>query len=193
MARRHGGCRNVAIMAEEQICYRCGAHLRQGERRCPECGRAQYRTCYCGAVLRKTAAVCEACGADWSPARRRRTVRKKRPVRGRELVVNALAGALVASVLAAAAGKIVQSLAAAAAANQGIPVPPGLAQQLWLVVVSLAQGVSQAAHDLVARGWQFAGLLVVMLLGAGVGTLLYLGRVGVIRLKRRRRVRKRRR
>jgi len=181
------------MTGEGPACYHCGAPLREGERRCPDCGRRQYRTCYCGAMLPKTAAVCETCGADWSPARRRRTLRKKRPLRGREVALYAVGGAFLAAILAAGARRLLQTLAAVAAGSQGLPLPSGLGRQLWLVVVGGGRAIGHAAVELASRGWQAVGLLAVMLLGAAAGTIWYLSRTGAIRLKRRRHSRRRRR
>lgn len=180
-------------MVEEHTCYRCGAPLDRGERRCSHCGRRQYRTCYCGAVLHKTVRTCEACGADWRAVARRRSLQRRRGIRGQDLARHAIIGALVAAALAAVLRKVLYALAALVAARQDISVPPGMGAQLWLVVVALARGIADTVLDLIGGGWQTVGLLAVMLVGAATATLLYLGKVGAIRPRRSRPRRRRRR
>ena len=64
-------------------CYCCGSPLGAGSPDvCVDCGRAQSRTCFCGAQIPRALAVCPQCGTDWSHIRRlRRTSTDERRAR----------------------------------------------------------------------------------------------------------------
>jgi hypothetical protein len=60
------------------VCYNCESPLAETDERCPQCGRGQFRVCFCGQRIRKAEAHCPHCSADWTHKQRDRERRKHR-------------------------------------------------------------------------------------------------------------------
>ncbi len=176
--------------AQEEICYRCGDRLNVGERQCPACGRRQYRTCYCGAVLHKSLGACPTCGAQW-PSRTARTARKRRPLRWRPLLSYAAGGAMAALLLSAVLAWLVGQAAGWAAARSGVPLPNGIGSRFVLVLHALGDVVAERVAAQAGDLGNAIAALVIVAVGAGAGTLLYLRRIEVVRWRRSRAPRRR--
>jgi hypothetical protein len=60
------------------VCYNCESPLAETDERCPQCGRGQFRVCFCGQRIRKAEAHCPHCSADWTHKQRDKERRKHR-------------------------------------------------------------------------------------------------------------------
>lgn len=176
---------------DTRICYRCGARLPADATRCTNCGRKQTRICYCGNEIPVTALECPYCGADWSNARRARRKRtKSRRIKPRELAKAAGVGAL-ASLLVLFVANILISHLAGYAANPAAPLA-GYPQRLGYAYEGIIKLGSSIGQTLVSH----QGTLLVAGLGLGLGAILgavlYMMRVGAIRIGTRKSSRRRR-
>ncbi len=85
-------------------CYRCGVGLGPEDPDiCPDCGRRQTRTCFCGTRISRAAAVCPQCETDWDEIDRvhRNALReRKRDERSSRFQVWTCAGAAIGAALA---------------------------------------------------------------------------------------------
>ncbi len=173
-------------------CYRCGAEMAGDAERCPECGRRQYRICYCGNRIPVTAAECSHCGADWSGSTR--VTRKKTrssSVKPRMLLKNAGIGAGIALLVLGIANILVRYFARAGSA--GGDVPPELFAQIDLAIAGV-QGIMGTWWERVARhGGQLVGVGIGLLIGGIAGVGWYLGKMGILKLGRKARGSRRRR
>lgn len=176
---------------DTKICYRCGARLPAEARRCTNCGRKQIRVCYCGREIPVTALECPHCGADWSNSRRARRKRtKSRRIRPRGVAKAAGVGA-VASLLALFVANVIISHLASYAEDPSAPAAQypqrlGYAYE-GLVNIGSTMGQTLASYQ--------GSLLVVglgLVIGAIIGTLLYMNRVGAIRFGKKKSSRRRR-
>ena len=172
-------------------CYRCSAAL-EGATVCPECGRKQYRGCYCGNQIPISAPQCSYCGADWSHSSR--VVRKSRrsnTLSYKTLAQSAAWGALAALLAAGLLTVIVTGLARQSpAAAQGVPA--SILLRVGLALQTVGTGLvaaTQAAARVAAAQWP---ILVVGLVGAAAGAVRYLLRGAVMPSPRSHSPRKRR-
>ncbi len=167
----------------QQQCYGCGAELAPGMRICPVCGRKQTRTCYCGAEIPVTAETCPECGADWSASRRVR--RKSKRIDGKQLAKFSVIGALVAALVAAGLSAIVTTLARRSL-DQGESLSASFIQRLSLALTTISTAMATLASRLAEHGAGAMALLGILVLGAGVGAVVYLFREGFWTRRRRR-------
>ncbi len=161
----------------QQQCYHCGAELAPGMRVCPVCGRKQTRTCYCGAEIPVTARTCPECGADWSASRRVRRKSKSKRIDWKQLTKSAVIGALITALAAAGLSAIVTALARRSL-DYGQPLPASFIQRLSLALTAMYRAVATVADRLAEHGAGAATLLGILVLGAGVGAVVYLFREG---------------
>jgi len=171
---------------EPEECYRCGTQLPAGAKRCPKCGRRQYRACYCGNQIPVTAPTCPYCGADWSGSRRvtRRKSRSSR-IRPRALVKSAAIGAGIALAATAIVFIIIGYFARLGAA--GGAVPPEFAIQVQMASTAVRDMAAGVGAAIVRRSQSVTGFVIGLAIGAAVGGALYLTRVGILKLGRKRR------
>ncbi len=157
------------------ICYHCETVLGSEAAVCLECGRRQYRACFCGEHIRPDAATCPHCGADWSHSARVKS-RRKSVKRGSAygIVRSAVTGALTFS----AAGGFLYLAGGRAAQGLGVEAPPSMMIRL----AYLGKSISLNASTLGQRALESAGnahilhLLALLGIGAGLGVLSYLVR-----------------
>lgn len=152
-------------------CYRCGAALEEGARVCVYCGRKQYRLCFCGAQIPRSAVRCPECGTDWSKIARRR--RHRESFAWRSLASYCAVGAVLSLMVAAALAWAYRRLATAALAHYGAPGEPSVGLVLRYIGEKAAGVVGALGH----HGHGMAAPLVVMMLGAGAGALYYAWRL----------------
>ena len=161
----------------QQQCYDCGASLAPGMRICPVCGRKQTRTCYCGAEIPVTAATCPECGADWSGSRRVRRKSKSKQIDWKELAKSALIGALITVLVASGLSAIITALAHRSL-DYDQALPASFIQRLTLALSTIYTATAALASRLAEYGAGAATLLGILVLGAGVGAVVYLFREG---------------
>jgi len=160
-------------------CYRCGAALPQGAETCPNCGRKQFRACFCGARIRPDLAHCPYCGADWSHSRRVRRRSKSTRIKPKRLAQSAAIGAIVAFV-----GAVLMNVAVNVLAERSTPgghVSPQFSMRLSYAWQTLARGLRHGWEKVQTMGTSIVLVLLVAGLGAGIGALWYLTKVGFVR------------
>ena len=177
-------------------CYRCGAKLPKDSHRCPNCGRRQIRYCYCGNAIPVTAAKCPYCGADWSAAIRVR--RKSRSSRWdwRMFAAYCAAGGLATVAAAAAVNSLVGALALRSLPPGQTGLPGAFSARLALALTTIGRTISRIGSKVVSIGGGPWVAPAVVGTGICIGALLYMRRVGKLRLKwpfRKKRVYRRRR
>lgn len=172
-------------------CYRCDAQVPADADVCPRCGRRQYRLCYCGNRIPVNVAECPHCGFDWSgSARVSRRKRRSSRLKPGMLLKNAGIGAGVALLLLGTANILLRYFARAG--SGGGDVPAELFAQLDMAIAGV-QGILGA-------WWEYAGRYRGQLLGVGIGLAIggiigaggYLGKIGILKLGRRKRGSRRR-
>ncbi len=179
---------------QSRTCVYCDAVVPADAKRCPECGRSLYRTCFCGNTLAVDERICPNCGADWSQSMRvaRRRSRSRTP-RSRRAARYALIGALSALGLAALLYLLISALAAAA--TGGNP-PAGLTERAVVVYQWAVEAMLGVAAAIARHARLILTILIIAGAGAAIGLLTYftkLGR-GIIRSRHSsRRVRRKRR
>ena len=138
-----GAGRIVTPVAE---CYRCGAPIPKGWRRCPDCRRPQYRTCYCGNRIAITAAQCPVCGASWQGSVRVKHKTHRHRVNPPRLARTAVVGAALAIVVAGIGKLVADGLVRLA-------LPPGEAfpADLWSRLVWDVMGAGVVLASLAER------------------------------------------
>lgn len=168
---------------EPKQCYRCGAELPAGAKVCPECGRSQFRICYCDKEIPVNLPTCPYCGADWSQSSRVRKSRKRySKIRPRELLRSAVIGAGIAVGITALVTIVVRYFAMVA--NGGAPPASGVLIQFRLAW----QGVATVAAGLGA--WlgtyrrAFITLGAILAVGGVAGASTYLIRKSALRFAR---------
>ncbi|MCX7598123.1 MAG: zinc ribbon domain-containing protein [Armatimonadetes bacterium] len=179
---KSGADRGPDGCAVATTCYRCRATIPQGASHCPRCGRRQTRWCYCGHEIHVTEATCPHCGADWSGALRVRRRGRRNRLETRKLVGYMAAGAVVAIFAAALLNSIVGALAIRSLPAGERVLPPDFASRLGLAVETVGRNLAVVWNHIARLGGGFLGLLAILLTGAVVGALVYLGRVGRIRV-----------
>lgn len=173
-------------------CYRCSTPLPEGTRICPECGRKQYRTCYCGTEIPVTAPRCANCGADWSNSYRIRRKAKPRRPNYKSVAKSAALGSAIALVAAGLLNAIVTGLASRSLAGDQ-QIPTSVTQKVWLAINTVGTILQTIGHRLAERSGGLATAIVVIIVGAGIGALTYLARRGFLRLGKNRKHDSRRR
>jgi ribosomal protein L40E len=180
-------------------CYRCGATIGEGQEHCPQCGRPLYRVCYCGWRIPINAHRCPQCDADWSGAMRVRKKAHSHRVNPRRLGSYAVLGALAALALTALGGLLLGKLAERAL-PEGQPMPHALGERMALAWEGVEEVLSTIGRRLAALSGGLGLVLLILLMGAAVGALIYLAHEGLLRftwprahrkgkVRRRRRVR----
>jgi ribosomal protein L40E len=180
----------AAEEAETVSCYRCGADVSPDARVCPECGRRQFRLCFCGDEIRRSVARCPRCGTDWSKIQRRRHRRSRESFRWRQLARYGSFGAGLALAVSLFAMWTYQGLEGRAVAYYGgashaSPSPGLVLSYLGAKASRLVEGIGDGAP---AVGHAFA----ICLVGALAGAFVYLWRTelpGRLRPRRSRRTR----
>jgi len=151
---------------------------------CPQCGREQYRVCYCSHRIPVIAAVCPYCGADWSHSKRVRRKSHRHSLSYRKLAQFAGVGAFVALMAAMLGNAVITGLA-----QHSLPadrsLPPSLIARVGLALQTVGQGLGGASRWLAQVGGGLLPVLAVSLIGAGAGVMIYLVRARVARLHRR--------
>lgn len=161
----------------QQLCYSCGVDLAPGMRVCPVCGRKQTRTCYCGAEIPVTARTCPECGADWSASRRVRRKSKSKKIDWKQLAKFSVTGALITALVASGLNTIITALARHSL-DQGESLSASFIQRLSLALSTVYRAVATLGARLAEHGAGAAILLGILVLGAGVGAVVYLFREG---------------
>jgi len=184
----------IALAVEE--CYRCGEPIEEGEEHCPRCGRRLYRVCFCGWRIPVDAESCPHCHADWSGTVRVRRKSHSRRFSSRRLGSYALLGAGGALLLALICSWVVIKLAERAL-PEGQAMPDGLADQFALAWHGGAELMGTAGERLSRLGAGLGIVLAILLVGAIIGTLLYLLNEDLVRVRwpwqrRKKRVQRRR-
>jgi predicted RNA-binding Zn-ribbon protein involved in translation (DUF1610 family) len=174
-----GGGHPVAETVDE--CHRCGEAIAPGETRCPECGSRLYRECFCGWRIPVTAARCPHCGADWTGAHRTRKRAHSHKVHAARLGTSAVVGALVALVAAALLGVLIKQLALRAL-PEGDTLPDSLSARLGLAWDGAVQVTEATGSHLAKVSAGLSTILLVVFLGAVIGTVIYLVREELLRV-----------
>ncbi len=159
-------------------CYHCGAVL-DGAEVCPQCGRKQYRVCFCGERIPVNARVCPHCGADWSHSRRVRRKSRQQKLSYQQLARFAGLGALVAVVAAGLLHLIITGLAQRSLSPEQT-LPASLLERMGLALHTIQQNLAKLGEGIMQWGGSVAVIAAVALVGAGVGVVIYLMRTGVI-------------
>jgi hypothetical protein len=167
-------------VAGEATCYHCETALPPEAELCPECGRKQYRVCYCAARIRPDLATCPHCQADWSESSRvRRTRRKGRhqgTLRGiiRSAVIGGLLSLLVIGFLYYLTGSLAQHASGTGEA------PTDLTTRVAYAWKAIALNADRLAHRVasVLSSRQLWRLGSVFLAGAALGAAVYLAQHG---------------
>ena len=164
-------------------CYRCGTPITEGTKACPNCGRNQFRICYCSADIPVTAATCPHCGANWSDSHRIRRKARSRRLDGKRMAKFAVAGSLLALVAAGLFNAIITALARRSLLG-GQEIPASIIQRLGLALNSVWMTLETLGHRLAEKGGGLGTVTVVLVAGAGLGAVAYLAREGFLRLRR---------
>jgi len=162
-------------------CYRCAAPL-QGAARCPQCGRKQYRTCFCGHQIPITTAICPYCGADWSSSRRVRRKSHPRKLNYKEMAQFGAVGVVVTLVAGSLVNMIITGLAHRSVSGQ--PVPASFVGRVVLALQTVGHSIAYFFGQIVQMSGSIASVLLLVIIGAGAGAVVYLIRGGFIRLRR---------
>jgi len=144
---------------------------------CPVCGRKQTRTCYCGAEIPVTAETCPECGADWSASRRVRRKSKSKRIDWKQLAIFSVTGALLTALVAGGLSAIITALARRSL-DQGESLSASFIERLSLALATVHRAVATLGARLTEHGAGAATLLGILVLGAGVGAIVYLFREG---------------
>ena len=161
-------------VAEGPACYHCQAPVDEADEVCPECGRRQYRVCYCAERIRADLPTCPHCEADWSESGRvRKTRRKSRhgSLRGflRSAALGGVAALLVLGLLYYLSGRLAQHMTAA-------DEPPA---SLTMRLAYAWQALSVNFTQQVGKVWRLLGngallrLCCMFMFGALVGGAAY--------------------
>ena len=174
-----------------ESCYRCDAEIPPGATRCPNCGRRQTRTCYCGKEIPVTAVECPYCGADWSNARRVRRKRSKSPsIKPTAVAKAAFIGGVISLAVLYVTHVVISVLARYAdAPTEG---SAGYPQKLSLAYDGLMQFFARVGQILVSHQGSLLVVGIGLVLGAILGSIIYLGRIGAIKLSKKKSSRRRR-
>ena len=167
-------------------CYRCGTPLAEGDKVCRNCGRKQFRTCYCGADIPVTAPTCPRCDADWSGSYRIRRKATSRRLNWTRMVKFAAAGSLLALLTVGVFNAIIAGLARRSIASRQ-EIPASIVAQLRLALNLVGGVLETLGHRLAEKSGGLGTVVVVLVAGAGLGSLAYLAREGFVRLRRRHR------
>ena len=166
-----------------KACYRCGHLMAADARKCPACGRRQYRICYCGQHIDVTAAECPHCGADWSASRRtRRSKQRSSTIKPAAMAKSAAIGAAVALALMGISQILVRYFARIGA-DAGV-VPVSMSEKLSLARVGVHKVAMFWVESISSRSDALLGIGIGLLVGAGIGVTLYLINIGTIRIQR---------
>lgn len=162
-------------------CYRCNTVL-GGAEVCPQCGRKQYRVCYCGNNIPITTAVCPHCGADWSHSHRVRRKSRRNKLSYKELARFAIGGTFVALVGASVLNVIITGLA-----GQSLPpdqgMPGSVAVRIVLALQTVWGGIAGSFWTVVGVAGGLGPILTVAVVGCTAGIVVYLVRSGVVRVR----------
>jgi len=161
----------------QQQCYHCGTDLAPETRICPVCGRKQTRTCYCSAEIPVTAKTCPHCGADWSASRRVRRKSKSKRIDWKQLSKFSVLGAIGTALVASGLNAIVTALARRSP-GYSESLPASFIQRLSLALSTVYRAVMTLGARLAEHGAEAATVLGILVLGAGVGAVIYLIREG---------------
>lgn len=162
-------------------CYQCDAPL-GGAKVCPQCGRKQYRGCFCGHEIPITTATCPYCGADWSSSHRVHRKSRRHKLNYKKMAQFAGAGVIMTLVAGSLINMIVTGLARYSLPDQ--PLPPSFAQRLILAFQTVGQSITHLFGRIVEVGGSLVSVLLLVIIGAGAGVVVYLIRGGFIRLRR---------
>ncbi len=171
-------------------CYKCDAAL-EGAEMCPQCGRKQYRVCYCGEKIPVAARVCPYCGADWSHSHRVRHKSRSSKLDYKKLARSAGLGALATLVAAGLTNIVITSIARRSLSSHQV-MPSSFLARVELALQSLGQTTIGAMQRAIDMGASLVWVFIVILIGAGLGAVTYLARSGFIRRRRSRSTHKRR-
>jgi len=171
-------------------CYKCNAAL-EGAEVCPQCGREQYRVCYCGEKIPVAARVCPYCGADWSQSHRTRRKSRHSKLDYKKLARFAGLGALATLVAAGLTNIVIASLARRSLSSHQV-MPSSFLARVELALQSLGQTTMEAMQRAIDMGASLVWVFIVILIGAGLGAVTYLARSGFVRLRSPRNTHKRR-
>lgn len=156
----------------ENVCHRCEAPLPPGSAVCTECGRKQFRLCFCGAAVPAAAETCPICGTEWSEKIKVRRRSRSSKIKTLPLAQSALLGALITIVVAALLNLIIRALAESSAHGN---LPDSILERLYYAGLTLGRAVS-LLYDRLWGGFLIS--VVAALVGAAIGTLAYLRRTG---------------
>ncbi|MEN6642973.1 MAG: zinc ribbon domain-containing protein [Armatimonadia bacterium] len=160
-------------------CYYCEAPLPAGAQVCSECGRKQYRVCFCGTTALAGLENCPSCGADWSERIKVRRRSRAVHIKPRKLLRSALIGALVTIVATAIFNLLVTALAERSIQAEALPA--AFSAKLYYAWLTLSSATSVLFSRLLGGAGSF---LLIALLGGTVGTLFYLIHIGYLRFSR---------
>ncbi len=154
-------------------CYNCGTELPDDRRHCLECGRSQFRTCYCGASIPVTYTSCPNCEANWSQsARVRKKKSKSRTVKPTRMALYALSGAVAAMIMFGVIQALITS-AARGSLSPGEAMPASGGQRLLLSAQTLLSAVGRIGAFMADHSASLLGLLLVIVIGALGGGIYY--------------------
>jgi len=164
--------------ADVSRCLWCGGAL-EPDGRCADCGRVETRVCSCGHELTAEDDKCPKCGEKWQGIVRVRRRRKHRRADVVQLLRYVAFGVFIALLVAALLNSFIGGLALK---NQNVSTtdlpenPVERAALAWETVRDTFSAMGQAAAERLGGAIVF---IFLGLLGALVGTLVYLRREGL--------------
>lgn len=162
-----------------RTCYYCQAPLAADAQVCSECGRKQYRVCFCGATAPAGMEECPVCGADWTEKIKIRRRSRAVHIKPRNLLNSALVGALITIVATAIFNLLVTALAERSIEAEALPA--AFSARLYYAWLTLSSATSLLFNRLLGGAGPF---LLIAVLGGGVGILFYLIHIGYLRFSR---------
>ncbi|MBP8951870.1 MAG: hypothetical protein KBI47_05735 [Armatimonadetes bacterium] len=169
---------------DELECRWCDAPV-GADGRCPECGRTQTRICFCGQELLPGEDPCPNCGADWQGIVKVRRRKRHRRVSALDALGYGAVGLLVALGLAALLNAVIGGLALRNETVESTELPQDLGERLGLALATIGkslQGMSEAFSERIGGS---VVLILLGLVGAVVGVVIYLHREGALTTRRR--------
>lgn len=168
----------------ELECRWCNAPV-GADGRCPACGRMQTRICYCGQELLPGEDACPNCGAEWQGIVKVRRRKRHRRVSPLDALGYGAVGLLVALGVAALLNGVIGGLALQNETVESTELPQDLGERLGLALDTIGKTLQRMSESFSERIGGSVVLVLLGLVGAVVGVLIYLHREGAFSPRRR--------